>query len=588
MPETPVAVPVSGWNTYRRLLRYAKPHWKLFLVASLFMMVYGGTDAMFAAVMEPMMDESFIKRDPVMIQQVPLMLLGIFVLRGLAGFISSYGMSWIGRSVIQKLRSEMFDRILNLPSSYYDSRAGADLLSRMIYNVEQVSVASTNAVTILIRDTFTILALIGFMFIKSGWLALVFLLVGPFMAFFIRTVSRRLKRVSARIQDSMGNITQVVDEAIQAQRIVKTYNGQAAETEQFDTINRKNQSLIMKLVAVQSASVPVVQFMGAATLALVIYLATSQSLSSQSIEPGEFVAFITAMLLLMPPLKRLTSVNASLQKGIAAAESIFEILDSKPEPDKGTESLSRASGRISFDHVSFAYGSGNEPVLDDINFELAPGKTLAIVGRSGSGKSTLVNLLPRLYTPTQGAILLDQLNIQDYRLNDLRRQFAVVGQEVMLFNDTIARNIAYGLPDGAPLEQIEQAARMANAYDFIQALPNGFETRVGEKGSLLSGGQRQRIAIARALLKDAPILILDEATSALDTESERAIQAALDTLMQGRTTLVIAHRLSTVEKADCILVMDKGRVVEQGTHAELLAENGHYANLHRMQFNDVT
>ena len=579
--------PVTGWQTYRRLLKYAQPHWKLFILASLFMAVYGATDAMFASVMQPMMDDSFIARDPAMIRRVPLLLLGIFILRGIAGFISTYGMNWIGRAVILALRRELFGKVLMLPSTYFDSHASSELVSRMIYNVEQVAVASTNAVTILIRDSFTIVFLLGLMFVQSGWLALIFLLVGPPMAFFIRLVSRRFRRISTRLQDSMSDITQVVEESIIGQRVVKTCNGQQNEQQNFDAINRKNQRLAMKMVATSAASVPIVQFMGAATLALVIYLATDQALHGQEISAGQFVSFITAMLLLMPPLKRLTSVNASLQRGIAAAESLFEIFDAEPEPDQGTLSIDRARGDIRLQRVGFTYPGQERPALEDVSVELQPGETLAIVGRSGSGKSTLVNLLPRLYQPDAGQILLDGIPLEHYRLFDLRRQFALVSQEVLLFNDSVARNIAYGWPDATPAD-IERAARLAHAYEFIMALPQGFATPVGEKGGLLSGGQRQRIAIARALLQDAPVLILDEATSALDTESERAIQAGLEALMEGRTTLVIAHRLSTVENADHILVLDQGQVVEYGRHAELMAAEGRYAVLYRMQFREHT
>ncbi len=575
----------DGWAHYRRLLRYALPHWKAFLAASLTMALYGSTDALFAALMKPMLDESFVAKDPDMIRAIPLALIGLFLVRGLTGFAASYGMSWIGRKVIEILRAEMFAKVLELPAAYYDRVNGSTLVSRLIYDVEQVAQASTNAVTILIRDTFTVIFLLAWMFYVSGWLALLFLAIGPVMAVLIRYVSRRFRAISRRIQDSMSDVTHIAEEVIVGQRVIKAFGGQEMERDNFERINRKNRALQMKMIATSAASVPVVQFLGAATLALVIYLATEQSMRD-AISAGDFVSFITAMMLLMPPLKRLTSVNASLQRGIAAAESIFDLLDEPGERDTGTLTLERARGEIVYDRVSFSYDPDKGRVLDGVSLEVRPGETLAIVGRSGSGKSTLVNLLPRFYDPDEGSIRLDGHDLREYRLADLRRQISVVGQEVVLFNDTLARNIAYGRTGEVDEAAIRRAAEMANALEFIEQLPQGFDTPVGEKGVLLSGGQRQRIAIARALLKDAPILVLDEATSALDTESERAIQDALERLMSGRTTLVIAHRLSTVENASRILVLDRGRVVECGTHAELLAAEGHYAALYRMQFNE--
>ncbi|WJW76780.1 lipid A export permease/ATP-binding protein MsbA [Thiohalobacter sp. IOR34] len=583
MPDA--APPASAWSHYKRLLRYAVPYWRLFLFSSLTMALYGATDAMFAALMKPMLDESFVARDAAMIRTIPLLLIGLFVFRGLTGFAANYGMNWIGRRVVQVLRGELFDKILHLPTAFLDRVSSGELVSRLIYNVEQVAQASTNAVTILIRDSFTVVFLLAWMFYLSGWLAMLFLLIGPVMAFLIRYVSRRFRRISTRIQESMADVTQIAEEAIHGHRIVKAFGGEDYERQRFERINNKNRTLQMKMTATSAASVPVVQLMGAATLALVIYLATEDSLQG-SISAGDFVSFITAMMLLMPPLKRLTSVNSSLQRGIAAAQSLFEILDAEQEAERDGRPLERTRGEIDYRHVGFRYPGASAPALDDVSFHVEPGQTVAIVGRSGSGKSTLVNLLPRFYEPQSGQILLDGYDLGGYRLADLRRQIALVSQEVTLFNDSIAHNIAYGACSGASPEQIRRAAEMAHALEFIEQLPEGFDTPVGEKGARLSGGQRQRIAIARALLKDAPILILDEATSALDSESERAIQTALETLMRGRTTLVIAHRLSTVEKADRILVMERGQVVEYGCHEELLQREGQYAALYRLQFSE--
>ena len=581
----PQPVRVSGWATYRRLIGYALPHWKLFVFSSIAMAAYAATDTMFAALLKPMLDDSFIARDAESIRNIPLFLMGLFLLRGITGFISTYGMSWVGRQVIQILRGEVFATLLRLPNAYYHAHSSGQLVAKLIYHVEQVAQASTNAITILIRDSLTVIFLLGWMFYISGWLASLFLVVGPILAIGTRYVSRRFRKISHRIQESMAGVTEIAGEVIDGQKVVKAYGGQEYELERFQKINHKNASLQMKHIATSAASVPTTQFLAASVLAGVIYLATLDPMLDK-ITAGGFVSFIAAMMLLMPCLKRLSTVNASLQRGIAAAEGIFALIDEQPEPDNGTRILARAQGDVVFEAISFRYQREQNDVLKDLSFRMPPGTVTALVGRSGSGKSTLASLLLRFYDPQDGRILLDGVDLREYRMADLRNQIALVSQDIVLFNDSIANNIAYGRPEAARTD-IEAAARIAHADEFIQTLPQGYDTLVGEKGVLLSGGQRQRLAIARALLKDAPILVLDEATSALDTASERVIQQGLETLMQGRTTLVIAHRLSTVEKADQILVLDAGQIVEQGRHAELLAMEGRYAALYRLQFRDA-
>ncbi len=572
----------SGREIYRRLLGYTRPHWPLAVVAMVAMVISGGMETVFAWLMKPMLDEGFVERDPEVMRLIPFALMGIFLIRGLASFGAGFGMMWISRRVIHELRREVFERLLALPKRYFDNASAARLLSRLTYNVEQVAKAGSDAVVTLVRDSATAIALLGYMFFVSWRLALIFLGLGPVLALVVVYISKRFRRISRRIQRSVGSVAYVAEEAIEGHEVVKVFGAQEHARARFDEANTRNMRQYMKFAATKALSTPVVQFVSAAALSLVIYLATLKEVVT-TITVGGFVSFITAMLLLMQPLKRLTNVNAVIQRGIAAGESIFEIIDETPEWDGGVRRLERAHGSVTYEGVSFNYGTGR-PVLADIDLSIRAGETVAVVGRSGSGKTTLVNLLPRFYDPSAGRILLDGHPLTEYRLADLRHQIALVGQQVVLFNDTVAANIAYGRAEGCEREEVVRAAELSNARAFIEALPQGFDTMVGENGVMLSGGQRQRIAIARALLKDAPILILDEATSALDTESESQIQHALDSLMRGRTTFVIAHRLSTVEGADRIVVLDEGHIVEAGSHAELLAGDGAYAALYRMQF----
>ena len=569
------------FQTYRRLMGYALPHWPRYLLAMLGMTIYALTQAAFAALIQPLLDKGFVSHDMHVAMTLPLEVMALFLLRGIADFLAGYNISWVGRSIIKRMREETFGQLLRLPSRYYDSISSGMLLSKITYNIEQVADATTNAVTVIFRDGLTIIGLVGLMFYRSWVLSLFILIVGPVIAYLVRYISERFRRYSRRIQDSMGDVTKVADEVIVGQRIVKLFGGRDHETRRFEQVNEKNRYLNMKLMLVNAGSSPIIQMIAGAGMAGVIYVALHQQVSV-----GTFGSFLAAMLLVLPPLKHITDINAPLQRGIAAGQSIFELLDDKVEDEGGGLTLPRARGELEFKDVTFAYTEAKGPVLHEISFKAAPGETVALVGRSGSGKSTLVSLLPRFYDPGMGVILLDGNDLREYTLPNLREQVAMVSQDVMLFNDTIRNNIAYGSLDKRNDADIVAAAEAAYAMPFIKRLPQGLDTLVGDRGVLLSGGERQRLSIARALLKNAPLLILDEATSALDSESERHIQAALEGLMENRTTLVIAHRLSTVERADRIIVMDRGRIVEMGRHAELLAKNGQYAALHRLQFRD--
>jgi len=547
-------VDMTASAVYKRLLAYATPYWRVFIITALAMVLFAATDTGFAALMKPMLDGNFIEHDPDTVKLVPLALIALFMFRGLAGFMSRYGMSWIGRRVIQVLRRELFHQLLRLPAQYFDRNPSGRLLSRLTFDVEQVAEATANAVTVLIRDSMTLIFLLAYMFWVSGWLTLLFLIIGPVLVGLIRVVSRRFRNISRRIQDSMGELTQFSEEVIHGQRLVKSFTAERWQESLFEQVNERNRKLHLKMAAALGASTPIVQFIAACILALVIYLATLESVSRE-ISVGSFVSFIAAMMLLMQPIKRLTNINASVQRGVAAAHSLFEVLDEAVEQDTGELPLSHARGAIEFRKLSFAYDITKGDVVRDVSFSVMPGQTIALVGRSGSGKTTLANLLVRFYDPHQGAIYLDGKDIREYRLADLRQQIALVGQDVTLFNDSIAHNIAYGRPGEVSDEAVIACAEAAQAMQFIADLPDGINSHIGDRGVLLSGGQRQRIAIARAMLKDAPILVLDEATSALDSESERMVRDALERLTQNRTSLIIAHRLSTVERADRILVL---------------------------------
>lgn len=568
-------------RTYQRLYLYVKPFLWFFAFAVVGNLLYSAVDSAFIYLLKPMLDQGFNQRSASFISWLPLMIVGLFLVRGCANFIANYGTSYVARNVIMHLRRSLFDHCLKLPASYYDHHSSGQMLSAMLYNVEQVAKASTDSLTTLLQSSALIIGLLTVMFINSWQLTLVYIVIAPLVAIALKYSSKRLRKVNHHIQESMASVTSIAEESLEGYREVRIYGGQQYESHKFANATETNRQREMKIVVTKAMTESTVQLLAASAIALTVYLAVSPSAAMLS--AGGFASIIGAMLAILRPMKNLTRVNASIQRGLAGAESVFAILDQPVEQDSGKLTFEKNKGEVTFQDVNFTYSGATQAVLKDINLAIHSGQTIALVGRSGAGKTSLVSLLPRFYETTSGRILLNGQDICDFRLNELRESIAIVSQNVVLFNDTIANNIAYGQkkPDKSA---IKQAAIAAHAWSFIESLPEGLDTLIGENGMLLSGGQRQRIAIARAILKDAPILILDEATSALDTESERYIQAALDELMQSRTTFVIAHRLSTIENADLIVVMDQGRIVEQGDHQSLIAANAHYAQLHRLQF----
>ena len=575
----------DGYKIYLRLLVYGKPYWAMFSIGVIAMLLFAVTDTGFAFLIKTLTDSfagTGTAYDTKQIKVIlPVAVIIIFIIRGVSGFFSVYNIAWIGRQIIKLLRGELYQKFLNLPTQFLDQKSNAELLSKVTFNIEQVAESTSNILTVLIRDTLTIIVLSVYMVYLSPTLASVIFLVAPVIAILVRFLSLLFRRYSERIQDSMADVTHAIKETLQNHRIIKIFNGQDFEQKKFSLINENNRKHNMKLFSTKAIGNSITIFIASLGVAGVVYVATLEQVKN-SMTVGDFSGFITAMVLLMTPLKRLTNINAMIQRGIAAAVSIFSLLDEDNEDDQGQLDANDLEGSINFKNVCFSYNQA-EHTLDGINISINPGETIAIIGKSGSGKTTLVNLIPRFYEIESGQLLIDSENIQNYSLRSLRSNISLVTQEVTLFNDTIFNNIAYGKYSDNEVRKVVTSAHMD---EFIDNLPKGLDTLVGDQGILLSGGQRQRIAIARALLKDAPILILDEATSSLDSESERYIQKALDQLMKNRTTLVIAHRLSTIENADRIIVLSKGRIVEQGNHNELIKQNAEYASLHRLQFDE--
>ena len=571
----------QGVKTYKRLLQATRQYWSIFLFGIIGTIVVSLTDAGFTWLIKPIINKGFINRDKEFIHCLPLIIVCVSLFRGMAGFLSTYFINRVARNIVMDFRRAIFSHLLRLPARFYDNNNSGHLLSTIIYNVEQVAQASSNALVAILQESSLVIGLLVVMFLVNWELTLFFLVVTPIITWVMKICSTRLRRLSTGVQKSMGEVTHISSEGIEAYKVIRLYGGQKYENEKFYHATKLNQQRELKVVVTNSVSISLVQLLIAVPIAIILFFAIQPALH---VTAGSFASVVSAMIMMLRPVRRLTMVNSYIQKGIAGAESIFNLLDEDIERDTGTRHLLRAMGVIEYCHVYFSYGKTKKPVLQDINFKIKPGQTVALVGRSGAGKSTLINLLPRFYDVSNGEIRLDGVNIRDFRLEELRSQFALVSQYTALFNDTILHNIAYGQIERIDKRRIIEVAHAAHAMEFIEQLPDGLDTVLGENGMRLSGGQRQRIAIARALFKNASILILDEATSSLDTHSERHIQAALDHLMQRCTTLVIAHRLSTIEKADWIIVLEGGYLIENGTHQQLLALDGAYAELYRMQF----
>lgn len=573
-----------GWQVYKRLLAYVRPHRGIFIISVIGYAIFSATGVATAEWLGWTVDQ-VASNNPAARIISPLLCVAIVIMRGIGGFMGGYSLEYISNHIIHKLRCQIMEQLLKLPVRYYDLSASGRLVSKVTYDTIQIKGAATDAVTVIFREGLTVIGLLVALFWSNWQLSLVFLLVAPCVALVVSFASKKFRKYSKQMQGTMGDVTQMTTESIKGQRVVRTFGATQFVLDRFIKISERNRKQSMKMVGTQSVATPVVQTLVSVAMAVLIWFAMAPEVSANS-SAGDFVTFLTIAGLLAKPIRQLSQVNATVQRGISAADSIFTLLDEPKEKDEGTFTTARVKGDVQFKDVSFSYKE-SEPVLHHIDLHAEPGQTIALVGKSGSGKSTIVSLLPRFYKALGGSVLIDGVAVEDYKLENLREQIALVSQDVVLFEGTIAENIAYGRGDDISEERIREVADTAHALEFIETLEGGLNAMVGDSGVMLSGGQRQRVAIARAFLKDAPILILDEATSALDSASEQHIQLALNSLMKGRTTFVIAHRLSTIENADKIIVMDKGRIVETGTHAELLALDGHYAALHRIQFADT-
>lgn len=575
----------TTWQTFKRLWTYIRLYKSGLVVAVIALVVNAVSDTYMISLLKPLLDEGFGNSESNFLKTLPFIILGLMFVRGMSGFVSSYCLSWVSGNVVMLMRRRIFNQFMHMPVSFFDRESTGGLLSRITYDTEQVAGATSKALVSIVREGASIVGLLVLMFWNSWELSLVLLVVAPLVAVGIRVVSKRFRKISKSMQTTMGHVTASAEQMLKGHKVVLSYGGQDVERKRFESVSNKMRQQTMKLVSAQAIANPVIQMIASMALVAVLYLASFDSIREQ-LTPGTFTVIFSAMFGLMRPLKALTNVTSDFQRGMAASSTLFDLMALETERDNGSFHTEKARGDIAVKDVTFTYQGKEKPALSHVSFDIPQGKTVALVGRSGSGKSTIANLFTRFYDVDSGSIELDGRDVRDYKLTNLRQHFALVSQNVHLFNDTIANNIAYAAEGEYSREQIEAAARLAHAMDFIDNMADGLDTMIGENGASLSGGQRQRIAIARALLRDAPVLILDEATSALDTESERAIQAALDELQKNKTVLVIAHRLSTIEQADEILVVDEGEIIERGKHAELLQQDGAYAQLHRIQFGE--
>lgn len=576
----------STTQIYKRLVSYVGAYKSVAIVAIIGMIGYSGMDALFIQLMKPFIDEGLNERNSQVLTYAPFVVIALVIGRGVFNFMSSYCLSYVGSQVVRALRQELFEHILHLPVSFHDKNSSGDLISKITFDTEQVQQAITKALLIVVREGAFVVFLLAVMFYTSWQLSLIFLVIIPLVAIIVAVVSKRFRHISKNIQSAMGQVTRSSEQMLSGHKVIHGFGGQTQEIDQFSKINNHNRQQRIKMDATKALSVSIIQILAASAMAVILWVVSMPSMID-SISSGDFVVLISSMMMLLRPLKQLANVNSDLQRGISAAQSVFLVLDEEIEKDTGTLSVDKVKGHIEVKNVTFKYPTKDEPVLNNLSMTIKAGESIALVGRSGSGKSTISNLLPRYYDlEAPSEILLDGIALNEYKLTDLRRQFALVSQQVVLFNDTIANNICYGLQRDVSMEELHTVAKQAHVWEFVKDLPEQLNTMVGENGVMLSGGQRQRIAIARAILKDAPILILDEATSALDTESEKLIQHALDTLMKDKTSIVIAHRLSTIENSDRIYVIDSGQVIESGPHTDLLANDGTYSALCKMQFGE--